>query len=251
MPRYESESIVLRSYDLAEADRIIVFFTRKYGIIRGVAKGVKRLKSRFGSALEPFAIVDLEYFSKEDRELVTIDRVDLLRSSFSGSSDHQTLAVRAYLADLVTAFLPPSDPNEDLYRMVRGCLGVDIGTPARVAAICFYFEHWMLRLGGYLPDWTKCGMCGARLEGEESIFLRPDLVALCRGCRENERSATGISMDQAFYMIARRTGPEEFVAKAENFQDDVRGFSDILKRYISKTLGRELPTAKMIVEQPR
>ncbi|HBR56430.1 MAG TPA: DNA repair protein RecO, partial [Blastocatellia bacterium] len=55
MPIFESESFVLKSYSLAEADRIVVFYTRNYGIVRGVAKGAKRLNSKFGSTLEPFS----------------------------------------------------------------------------------------------------------------------------------------------------------------------------------------------------
>ena len=62
MPIYESESLVLKSHNLAEADRIVVFFTKVHGVVRGVAKGAKRLNSRFGSLLEPFTIVNLEYF---------------------------------------------------------------------------------------------------------------------------------------------------------------------------------------------
>ena len=60
----ESEALVIKSYNLSEADRIVVFFTRQHGIVRGVAKGAKRLHSRFGSTLEPFSTVNLTYFQK-------------------------------------------------------------------------------------------------------------------------------------------------------------------------------------------
>ncbi|MFL6467035.1 MAG: DNA repair protein RecO, partial [Pyrinomonadaceae bacterium] len=83
MPLRESESIVLKSYNLAEADRIVVFFTRGYGMIRGVAKGSRRTRSKFGSALEPFSEVNLEYFEKDDRELVSIQNAELIQSAFS------------------------------------------------------------------------------------------------------------------------------------------------------------------------
>ncbi len=60
----ESESLVLKSYNLSEADRIIVLLTRDHGVVRGVAKGAKRLKSKFGSGLEPFSVVKVIVFSK-------------------------------------------------------------------------------------------------------------------------------------------------------------------------------------------
>jgi len=71
----ETESLILKSYALAEADKIVVFLSQNQGIIRGVAKGAKRLKSRFGGSLEPFSVVNLIYFQKEDSELVKINQI--------------------------------------------------------------------------------------------------------------------------------------------------------------------------------
>ena len=122
MPLFETESIVLKSYNLAEADRIVVFLTRETGIVRGVAKGAKRLKSRFGSMLEPFSTVTLEYFQKEDRELVSIRHIDLIDSRFEKASEPEILHTFSYLADLLIAFVPPHDPNETLYRMAKACI---------------------------------------------------------------------------------------------------------------------------------
>ncbi len=65
----ETEGMILKTYSLAEADKIIVLLTQNEGLVRGVAKGAKRLKSRFGGGLEPFSIVNLTYFQKEEREL--------------------------------------------------------------------------------------------------------------------------------------------------------------------------------------
>ena len=122
MPLFETESLVLKSYNLAEADRIVVFFTRDHGVIRGVAKGARRLKSRFGSSLEVFSRVQLEFFQKEERELVSIQQVDLLRTSFDFASSPEFLQTFSYLADLLTAVVPPHDPNEKLYRMLNACI---------------------------------------------------------------------------------------------------------------------------------
>ena len=125
MPRYESESLVLKSYNLAEADRIVVFFTREHGIVRGVAKGAKRLMSKFGSTLELFSTVHLTYFQKDDRELVSIQEVELVRSCFAEASDPDCLKTFSYIADLLMAFAPPHDPDETLYRMTQACLATD------------------------------------------------------------------------------------------------------------------------------
>src|SRR6188508_2048067 len=101
MALIETESVVLKSYNLAEADRIVVFLTHDHGIVRGVAKGAKRLKSKFGSGLEPFSIVRVEYFEKEASDLVSIQKVDLVQSNFAAASNPDFLQKFSYLGDLL------------------------------------------------------------------------------------------------------------------------------------------------------
>src|SRR5881296_1958964 len=122
MPLIETESVILRTYNLAEADKVVVFFTQEHGIIRGVAKGAKRLKSKFGSGLEPFSVVRITYFQKEVLELVAIQKIDLINSYFSAASDPQFLQKFSYLTDILVGSVPPHDPNETMYRMVKACL---------------------------------------------------------------------------------------------------------------------------------
>src|SRR5687768_8102328 len=122
MALIETEGLVLKSYSLAEADKIVVFLTEHQGLVRGVAKGAKRLKSRFGGGLEPFSIVDLTYFQKEERELVSIRQIELKKSFFESASNPLFLQKFAYLGDILAEFAPPHEPNERLYRMARICL---------------------------------------------------------------------------------------------------------------------------------
>src|SRR5689334_10691121 len=129
MPLFETDCIVLRSYSLSEADRIVVFYTQDHGLIRGVAKGAKRLNSKFGSTLEPFCELRIEYFQKEDRDLVSIQKTDLIRSSFSIASDPESLSTFSYLADLLLEFTPPHDPNDVLHRMLRACFAIGLKNP--------------------------------------------------------------------------------------------------------------------------
>src|SRR5436190_376926 len=99
MALVETESLILKSYSLAEADKIIVCLTQSQGVVRGVAKGAKRLKSRFGGGLEPFTIVDLTFYQKEERELVSISGIDVKRSFFEEASDPNFLQKFSYLID--------------------------------------------------------------------------------------------------------------------------------------------------------
>jgi DNA repair protein RecO (recombination protein O) len=240
MPLQETESLVLKSYNLAEADRIVVFFTRDHGMVRGVAKGAKRLNSKFGSTLELFSTVQLSYFQKEDRELVSIQHVELIRSCFSAAGDPEFLHTFSYLADLLMAFVPPHDPNETLYRMTKACLDAALESPDRLAAIRLYFELWMLRLGGYLPDWSRCDECERTLAVNEAASLRTDFHLICDNCRK-ARWLSPISPEQleVFHSV-QKVPPPKFLELTNARTDTVIELSAILRRIITQVVGRDL-----------
>src|SRR5438876_7518448 len=184
MPLIETEGLVIKSYNLAEADRIVVFLTRDHGVIRGVAKGAKRLKSKFGSGLEPFSVVQLTYFQKDAVELVSIQKADLVRSYFAAAGNPDFLQKFSYLCDLLITFSPPHDPNEKMYRMVRACLETASIDPASLLSVGVYFELWLLRLAGYLPDWSRCDKCKRVLDDPEAADVRHNFHLVCGNCRK-------------------------------------------------------------------
>lgn len=241
MPLHESESIVMKSYNLAEADRIVVFFTRDFGLLRGVAKGAKRLKSKFGSTLEPFSIVNIEFFLKEERELVSIQHAELIRSSFDIASDPQFLQTFSYLADLVVNIAPPNDPNETLFRMIKACLETSLADETDLASVQVYFEVWMLRLGGYLPDWSSCHRCSRKISVVETIDLDLDYYLLCGSCSRGRGGTKIAPLYRELIRSAQIMAPPEFLQFAAEHKEAVQELSAILKRMIVRSTGNERP----------
>lgn len=247
MPLRETESIVLKSYNLAEADRIVVFFTRDFGMIRGVAKGARRTKSKFGSALEPFSEVHLEYFEKDDRELVSIQQADLIRSSFDIASDPERLGTYTYIAELLTAFAPPHDPNETLYRMVRACLAADISTPEAAESIRLYVEIWVMRLGGFLPDWSRCVSCKRTFSDSESAALSAGFELRCGNCDRTRAGVMISPVHRAVFFDAQKLAPPEFLDSVADRREVVAEISNVMSRMIANASGREI---KAMVSTP-
>jgi DNA repair protein RecO (recombination protein O) len=240
MPLRETESIVLKSYNLAEADRIVVFFTREFGMIRGVAKGARRTKSKFGSALEPFSEVHLEYFEKDDRELVSIQQADLIRSSFDIASDLERLGTYTYIAELLTTFAPPHDPNETLYRMVRACLGADISSTEAAEAVRLYVEIWVLRLGGLLPDWSRCVTCKRSFSDSESAKLGAGFELHCGDCDRTRAGVMISPVHRAVFFDAQKLAPQEFLNSTIERREVVQELSNVMSRMIANASGREI-----------
>src|SRR5436853_1114714 len=106
MPLLQSDSIILRTYPLGEADRIVAFFTRDRGKMRGVANGARKMKNRFGATLEPLAHSRIMFFERENRELVRIQSAELLDSPMKLFQDYDRAVFAAHIIELVDRFLP-------------------------------------------------------------------------------------------------------------------------------------------------
>ncbi|HEV2705568.1 MAG TPA: DNA repair protein RecO [Pyrinomonadaceae bacterium] len=178
----DTEAIVLRTYKLAEADKIVLCLTKDYGIVRGVARGARRLKSKFGASLEPFTLVALTYFEKEGRELVSISQAEILRSYFQLARQPETVAGLEYMCELAIEFAPPHQADERLFRMVRACVEALSEDASKLHSIVRYYETWMLKLSGFWPDVRVCGNCRRRQTGEQRIYLTTEGAPLCAEC---------------------------------------------------------------------
>jgi len=234
----ETEAIVLRSYNLAEADKIVVCLTKQAGVVRTVAHGAKRLKSRFGAALEPFTIIALTYFEKEGRELVSLRQAEIIRSFFGLSSNGEAVASLAYMSELVMEFAPPHEPNERLFRMVRAVLEAVASSPEDLPMLIRYFEIWTLRLAGFLPDLRTCAECSTKF-GAESIYLNAEFKARCGLCSKR----LGKEFSQAAHhhlRSAQRLSPSEFAVSTRDIaQGSINELADLSQGLIGRVLERQ------------
>jgi len=246
MPLIETESVILKTYNLAEADKIVLLLTRDHGIVRGVAKGAKRLKSRFGSSLEPFSVVRATYFQKEVLELVSIQKLDLIDSYFEVASDPDFLQKFSYLTDILVGSLPPQDPSETLYRMTRACLSAAAEFPQTLSEIGFYFEVWLLKLTGYLPQWKKCSDCAREFGTDEFAGLNADQELVCGRCRRLSAMINIGPFERSALADALKLSPAEFASASVN-RVSLNELSDIFKRIISQTLGRPISESRPLV----
>lgn len=209
MALHTTDAFVLRTYSLAEADKICVFLSKESGKIRGVAHGARKMKSRFGSALEPFTEVSVTYFQKEGKELMSISNCEILRSHFhSAARNVQTAGAFSYMAEMLAEFLPENEPNERLYRLVSATLQ-SIEDGGDLQRLLRYFETWLLRLVGFFPDTSQCSVCGERVREDESIFLSAEGAPRCHACS----GGRGLELDIDLRRVIRemlRLHPAQF-----------------------------------------
>lgn len=163
MPLYTTDALILRTYQLGEADRIVVFLTRDKGKKRGVANGARRLRSRFVGGLEPLTVVRLAYYERESRDLVRLNYADPVLSPMR-MRNGVSLGYVEYFAELLDECSPEADPNATLFRL--GAAVVDaLAAEVPVERLARYFEYWVLRLQGVYPPLLLCQRCGQKSKG--------------------------------------------------------------------------------------
>jgi DNA repair protein RecO (recombination protein O) len=232
----ESEAIVLRTYPLREADLLVTFFTRTEGKVRGVARSAKKSKRRFGGALEPMTYVRAFYDVRERQELARLDSCEVLESPMAQQVTYARAAALAHLAELLDELLPDREANDAVFRLTLSVLHVLTGEEIWMPIT--YFELWMTRLVGFLPELTECIVCGKNLNGSRAYFH-----ALADGlmCVEDKRLASSeISVESRMLAAHMFRAPVEGFAgmpwpKAQG--SDLRKFLiQILQRHIEKKL---------------
>jgi DNA repair protein RecO (recombination protein O) len=235
----ETEALILRTYNFGEADKIVVCLTHKFGLIRGVAKGCRKLKSRFGAALEPFTLAKITYYQKENQELVSLNQVDIVKSHFNLSGDAETLTGLAYMGDLVIEFSPPYEPNERLFRMVKACLDAICESQSDLQVILRYFEIWLLKLEGFLPDLRRCGECHRGFDEKESAFMNSDLMFRCSSCSRGAGSALSKTL-QTQLRATQRLAPYVFAQESRAVPASIhREMAELTHRLIGRVLEKQ------------
>src|SRR6478752_7520285 len=203
MALHQSDSIILKTYPVGEADRIVAFFSRDHGKLRGVANGARKMKNRFGASLEPLAHSRIQFFEKENRDLVRIQSADLLDSPMKLFEDYDRAVCAGRVVELMDRFLPEHEPQDAVFRLVRMTVrALEQGCPIDFAAC--YFEVWMLRLAGVFPDLFSCSVCGNSLGLEGDRFLASGLQkAVCASCNSGQNAGVAADIPAILYWILK------------------------------------------------
>jgi DNA repair protein RecO (recombination protein O) len=183
MPARETEAIILKTFPLGEADRLVSFFGRTSGRIRGVAGGARRLKNRYGSSLEVLSHVQIWYVEKETRDLVRIQQCELLESFHKAQADYELSTGLAVVSEIAERVLPEQEVAEPMFRLLL-LTAREIERRGEWKLPLAYFAFWTVKLGGWLPPLDRCANCGKGL-GDGPAFQSAMFGGLhCEDCRK-------------------------------------------------------------------
>jgi DNA repair protein RecO (recombination protein O) len=190
---YTTEAVVLRSFRLGEADRVLHLYTLDRGRVGAVAKGVRRTKSRFGARLEPLSHVQV-VLHQGSGELQTVTGADLVRPHRAAREDPYRLGVALVGLEAMLRLFSEQEANPRAFAALTRFLDVADELPGRAPArpaldpLALAFQLKLLWLSGYLPHLSSCAECGS--EPPLVGFLPSAGGAVCRAC---SAGALGVS----------------------------------------------------------
>ena len=182
MPLVRTRGIILRSLKWGDADRIITVYSPNVGKVRGVARGARRLKTRFGGVLEPFGLVDVTLFHKTPESLGQISQIDLVTSYSPIREDLTVMTAAARMVKMVEAITADRDPNPNMYAtLVHGLESLRPDDDVVLTALLFQIH--VLGHTGFRPQFNSCTECGTIAQQQLSQWFSPRLGGIvCRDC---------------------------------------------------------------------
>ena len=173
MPPQKTQGIVLGFTDWHETSKIVTFYTKDFGKIRGVAKGARRKKSKF-SPLEILSRHTIVFYEREDKDLYTLGECQAEETFPNIRKDIKKVAYGAYLAELVTA-VSTSQKNEPLFDLLLQALHfLDKKEDSEI--IIRAFETRLLDILGFGLHLNTCLICKKELK--ENFKFNPGLGGL-------------------------------------------------------------------------
>ena len=246
MPLYKTKAIVIRSMDFSESDKIVTFFTRDFGKLRGIAKGAKRTKKRFGSTLELFSYVNLIFFDKGNLGLARINSCYSIESHMEICKDIKKVAYGSYFIELVNGLVGEKEKNDGIFDLLVDSLFL-ISCQKFDEEIVRIFEIRLLSLLGYQPQLEQCLICAYKLSGKEKFWFSPVKGGiLCNRCSHGLKKLSPISLGTLRILLLARDMDLKKIHRIVFSSQALKESEDALTSFIYYQTGKQLNSMKFL-----
>jgi DNA repair protein RecO (recombination protein O) len=238
MPSEKATAIVLRTVEFSESSLVVTLLTREFGKIGALAKGAKRPRNPFDSALDLLSLCRIVFLHKSSEALDLLTEAKLLRRFRPAGRDLSSLYAGYYVAELLMGLTDDCDPHPELFDLADETLAaLAAGEP--VARRVVRFEFGGLRLLGHMPSLEQCVGCSQPVEVTGRVaFGELDGGVLCGRCRPGSRQVVSLSAGALRTMLRLADVEGEGWRRVEinpRVHGEIRG---LLNRYMTNLLGR-------------
>ena len=239
MASEKATAIVIRAVEFSETSLVVTLFTREFGKIGALAKGGRRLKGPFESALDLLALCRIVFLHKSSDALDLLTEAKLLRRFRPAGRDLSALYAAYYVAELLGELTDEDDPHPELFDLADETLAA-LGAGEPVARRIMHFELGALKLLGHAPSLDACVECGAAVVAAGRVaFGQLDGGVLCQNCRAGKKQVVMLSAG-VLRAMAQLADVDGMGWKRLEMDSRSRGeLRGLLNRYFTHLLGRK------------
>ena len=190
MPIHKTEALVINRRDFRETSLIVNFYTRDFGKLAGILKGIRKEPQKFASSIEPFSHNEIVFYKSTHSGLHLVSQCDL-RDNFNGlRKDIFRAGIASVMLELVDALMPSEDKNEAVFDLAAASIK-ELETTLYPEKIATIFKIKLLSLSGFKPHFDSCVSCNVRVIGESRFSLNLGGL-VCPGCYRKDIRARSI-----------------------------------------------------------
>jgi DNA repair protein RecO (recombination protein O) len=232
----KTSAIVLRLVDFSETSCVVTLFTEDFGKVSALAKGARRPKGPFDSALDLLALCRIVFLHKSSDSLDLLTEATLVRRFRASSRDLSRLYAAYYVAELLLELTEFGDPHPGLFGESEQALA-NLDQDSNVAETVLRFELSALRHLGYLPSLRVCAVCGSPASNEGRVWFGHGAGGLlCQQCRPGQRQVVSLSRD-VLAMLAKAAdsdAPSPGTLNDPKVRGEIRG---LMNHYLTNLMG--------------
>jgi DNA repair protein RecO (recombination protein O) len=245
MPSHKTEAIVIQSMDFGEKDKLITFITKKYGKLKGIAKGAKNSKKRFAGSLDIFSYVTLDFFEKENLGLARIESVSLIEPFSKINESIEKVTYGSYFVELVNEMVGEREENKAIFTLLLYFLRL-LNREKICEEYLRIFEVRLLTLLGYQPQLDKCIICQGEigLKVQNWFSLKRGGV-VCPMCHKGIEDLP-ISLGTSRVMKAARSYPLSKITRIKFTVQALKESRQILSNFVEYQLGKRLKSLQFL-----
>ena len=247
MPIQKSEAIVLRSQALRETSLILTFYTKDFGKIKGIVRGVRGPHAQYGGgSLELFAHDEIIFYDRKKSDIFTISQCDLIDFFNPIRQSLERLAYASYMAELFDSVTTLGDKNAEVFDLLLNSLKLLSGESSarRVARI---FEIKILSLLGLMPTLGSCANCGKKIDASAKFSIVQGGL-ICKNCLDTDKNAMSILPGTVKFIEHIRMSPFDKVARVKVVDTVGKELEAILRKFLDYHIERRLKTLEFIKE---
>jgi len=227
--------VIIKQSNFGEGHRMLWIFTDKFGIVKAVAHGAEKLKSKSGAATQFLAMCDFDFY--ENGDVWNINSVVAKDTFWHIQEDIVKLALCTYFADLVYYSLELRNPDINVFRLFLNTLYACAYREINIKTVKLVFELKIMYMTGFMPLPDTCCMCGSQ---ESLCYFSPRTGGIvCSKCRKNEIPVDEDMYKTIYYIIRCDIKKMFSVAYPENA---VEKLSEISEKYVTGVLGKNIPS---------